>query len=146
MRLNNPSSYRMLPCFCHWYLLMGEQIIRTNACTRLFLDSDVIYTFNRIDRQTIIVRSVVGDRHWRVEQQRTVSSFLSDVYSHRFTRSDYHWNYLPAHLKYLTYERTRSQRSLRSRLNEVQRTVQRELRDTDSRSRSPSRIPMINRT
>ena len=41
----------------------------------------------------------------------------------------YHWNYLQAHLTHLTYENTPSQRSLRSRLNDVQRTVQRELRD-----------------
>ena len=41
----------------------------------------------------------------------------------------YHWNYLQAHLTHLTYERVTDQRPLRSRLNDFQRQVQRELRD-----------------
>jgi hypothetical protein len=41
----------------------------------------------------------------------------------------YHFNYLKAHITHLTYDRFRSQRDIRSTLNNFQRNVQRELRD-----------------
>jgi hypothetical protein len=42
----------------------------------------------------------------------------------------YHFNYLKAHITHLTYDRFRSQRDIRSTLNNFQRNVQRELRDS----------------
>jgi len=42
----------------------------------------------------------------------------------------YHFNYLKAHITHLTYNRFQSQRDIRSRLNNLQRSVQRELRDS----------------
>ena len=41
----------------------------------------------------------------------------------------YHFNYLQAHITHLTYERSRYPRDIRSRLSNLQRNVQRELRD-----------------
>jgi hypothetical protein len=41
----------------------------------------------------------------------------------------YHFNYLKAHITHLTYDRLRTQRDIRSRFNNLQRNIQRELRD-----------------
>ena len=41
----------------------------------------------------------------------------------------YHFNYLQAHITHLTYERSTGQRDIRSRFNNFQRDLQRELRD-----------------
>lgn len=41
----------------------------------------------------------------------------------------YHWNYTKAHITHLTLDRVNSTRELRSRWNDLQRGVQRELRD-----------------
>jgi hypothetical protein len=42
----------------------------------------------------------------------------------------YHFNYLKAHITHLNYDSLRTQRNIRSRLNNLQRNVQRELRDS----------------
>ncbi|UJR25056.1 hypothetical protein I4U23_006416 [Adineta vaga] len=42
----------------------------------------------------------------------------------------YHFHYLKAHITHLTYDELRTQRKLRTRLTDLQRNVQRELRDT----------------
>ncbi len=42
----------------------------------------------------------------------------------------YHFNYSQAHLTHLTYERFQTQRGIRSRFNNLQRNIQRELRDS----------------
>ena len=42
----------------------------------------------------------------------------------------YHFNYSQAHITHLIYERSRTQRDIRSRFNNLQRNIQRELRDT----------------
>lgn len=41
----------------------------------------------------------------------------------------YHWNYMKAHLTHLTLDRMNASRDLRSRWNNFQRGVQRELRE-----------------
>jgi hypothetical protein len=41
----------------------------------------------------------------------------------------YHFNYSQAHITHLTYERFRTQRDIRSRFNNLQRNIQRELRE-----------------
>lgn len=43
----------------------------------------------------------------------------------------YHSNYLKAHITHLTYERIRDPRSIRSRFTNLQRSIQRELRNPD---------------
>ena len=43
----------------------------------------------------------------------------------------YHFKYLKAHITHLTYDRSITQRDMRSTWNNLQRNVQRELRDTN---------------
>jgi hypothetical protein len=42
----------------------------------------------------------------------------------------YHLNYLKSHLTHLTYDSLRTERNIRSRFNNLQRNIQRELRDS----------------